>query len=165
MRGSVFALLLCALAACGRDPAPAPEADRSYRDTSVIISSSSRFDAARFAGTWQRQATFGAAYADPPCREVRFVDVPGGMEVETCRGAAPKLYSQSSYGRLQAPGAEPLWVLWVDDDFRTAVVGTPSGRLGWILDRGSLPPDRARAAREVLAFNGYDLSQLRPVAP
>ena len=50
-----------------------------------------------------------------------------------------------------------LWVLWVDDDFRTAVIGTPDGRFGWIMDRpGQASRDRTRAAREILDFNGYD---------
>lgn len=54
-----------------------------------------------------------------------------------------------------------LWVLWVDDGFRTAAVGTPDGRWGWILDRStSGGADRIAAAREVLDFNGYDLTHL-----
>jgi apolipoprotein D and lipocalin family protein len=55
----------------------------------------------------------------------------------------------------------PYWVLWVDDGYRTAVVGTPSGRAGWILNRDpQIPADRLEAARQVLAFNGYDLRRL-----
>jgi apolipoprotein D and lipocalin family protein len=60
-------------------------------------------------------------------------------------------------------GAE-WWVLWVDADYRTLVVGTPSGSFGIILNRtADLPPDRLAAARDVLAWNGYDLTRLRPV--
>ena len=60
------------------------------------------------------------------------------------------------------PFAADYWVLWVDDDYRTAVVGVPSGRAGWILSRTpDLPEDRLEAARDVLAFNGYSLDDLK----
>ena len=37
-------------------------------------------------------------------------------------------------GRFALDGLdEPLWVLWADADMRTLVIGTPSGRLGFIL--------------------------------
>jgi apolipoprotein D and lipocalin family protein len=59
------------------------------------------------------------------------------------------------------PVAAPYWVLWVDEGYRTAVVGQPNGRAGWILNRDPvIPEDRWIAAREVLDFNGYDLSRL-----
>ena len=59
------------------------------------------------------------------------------------------------------PVAASLWVLWVDEGYRTAVLGQPDGRAGWILARTpEIPADRLAAAREVLAFNGYDLSRL-----
>jgi apolipoprotein D and lipocalin family protein len=52
--------------------------------------------------------------------------------------------------------AAPYWVLWVDEGYRTAVVGQPNGRAGWVLNREPGDPagplDRAR---EVLDFNGY----------
>ena len=58
-------------------------------------------------------------------------------------------------------GASDYWVLWTDDGYRTAVVGAPDGRSGWILNREpTIPADRLTAAREVLDFNGYDLSRL-----
>ena len=75
-------------------------------------------------------------------------------------------------GRIRPAAADPAgigaewWVLWVDADYRTLVVGTPSGSFGMILNRTSdLPPDRLAAAREVLAWNGYDLGRMRAVGP
>ncbi len=60
--------------------------------------------------------------------------------------------------------AADYWVLWVDESYRTAVVGTPNGRAGWILNRDpEIPADRLAAAREILDFNGYDLSRLEMV--
>ena len=50
--------------------------------------------------------------------------------------------------RLQGvPVAAPYWVLWVDEGYRTAVVGAPNGRVGWILNRDpDIPADRLAAA-------------------
>ena len=45
---------------------------------------------------------------------------------------------------------------------RTLVIGTPSGEMGFILNRdGRLPADRLAAAREILEWNGYDLERLQ----
>jgi apolipoprotein D and lipocalin family protein len=61
-------------------------------------------------------------------------------------------------------GTEALWVLWVDADYRAAVIGTPSGRFARVLSRQpGLRPDLMTAAREVLDFNGYDAAQLHPL--
>jgi apolipoprotein D and lipocalin family protein len=52
----------------------------------------------------------------------------------------------------------------VDEGYRTAVVGAPNGKSGWILNRDpQIPVDRLNAAREVLDFNGYDLDRLMEV--
>ena len=57
--------------------------------------------------------------------------------------------------------AAEYWVLWVDESYRTAVIGTPNGRAAWILNRDpAIPADRLAAAREMLDFNGYDLTRL-----
>ena len=53
-------------------------------------------------------------------------------------------------------------MLWVDEGYRTAVVGSPSGGSGFILNREpDIPADRLTAARQVLAFNGYELDDLK----
>ena len=49
---------------------------------------------------------------------------------------------------------------------RTSVIGSPDGRVGWVLDRSrDIPRDRLAAAREILAFNGYDLTRLQETDP
>ena len=70
---------------------------------------------------------------------------------------------QGRYALSRPDGStRTLWVLWVDEGFRTAVVGNPAGDFGWILDRSaSGGADRIAAAREILDFNGYDTDQLR----
>ena len=60
--------------------------------------------------------------------------------------------------------ARQFWVLWVDEGFRTAVLGNPDGTFGWIVDRSTTGgADRIKAAREILDFNGYDTGRLRVV--
>jgi apolipoprotein D and lipocalin family protein len=157
----LFALLL--LAACARE---APVAAPSFRDRGVPIGSITRGTLADLAGDWVVAESFpGAAFAVPSTRLrveprgegtalLRF-EGPGGLRDLVVRPGAP--------GRLVAEEGPELWLLWVDDDFRTAVVGTPDGSFGWIMDRpGAASPDRAVAAREVLDFNGYDVTRLVP---
>ena len=53
-------------------------------------------------------------------------------------------------------------MVWVDEGYRTAAIGTPDGSFGWVLDRAaSGGGDRITAAREILEFNGYDEGALR----
>ena len=59
-------------------------------------------------------------------------------------------------------GPDELWVIWVDDGFRTAAIGAPDGRYGWIIDRRAEGgADRLKAAAEILAFNGYDVARIK----
>ncbi|KZY46614.1 hypothetical protein A3731_09165 [Roseovarius sp. HI0049] len=62
-------------------------------------------------------------------------------------------------GNTETFGDSPLWVLWMDADNRTAAIGTPDGRYGWIMDRTATGgADRITAAREIMEWMGYDLS-------
>ncbi|WP_224816117.1 lipocalin family protein [Hasllibacter sp. MH4015] len=166
-----------ALAACGAVLGP------SYRDDSVTIASSANFDANRYVGRWYEIARYPNPFqSDCPGAIAEYgpADTPGvltvrnicldadGRPTETITGTA----TDEGLGRLSVrlqgvPVAAPYWVLWVDEGYRTAVVGAPNGRVGWILNRDpDIPPDRLAAAREVLDFNGYDLDQLqRSVTP
>ncbi len=77
------------------------------------------------------------------------------------RGAGPmQPAGPGRFAVVNQPG--PWWVLWTDTDYRTLVIGTPSGQLGFILNRdANLPADRMVAAREILDFNGYVAAQLQ----
>lgn len=163
IRRGVLSLLL-SLAAC------AP----SYRDTSVNMTSIAVFDPGRYAGLWYEVASFPTPFQAGCTRttaeygvvksdlSVRNSCLKDGERV-TIVGTA----TVSGPGRLKVrlngvPVAADYWVLWVDEGYRTAVVGVPSGRAGWILNRTpDIPADRLKAARDVLAFNGYDLNRLR----
>lgn len=147
----------------------------SYRDADVPITSMAAFDPVRYAGTWDEvarypvpfQAGCGAAQATYDLQSDGSFDV-----LNTCvtdEGSDKSIAGTATIdgpGRLKVrlngvPFAADYWVLWVDEGYRTAVVGVPSGRAGWILNRGpDIPEDRMTAARQVLTFNGYDVSQL-----
>lgn len=170
MRVISAALVLLGVA-CG----PLPKPTGSFRDASVPISSTTRFDERRFEGLWYVVADF----TGPPAPETRaafgqFVwrfearDGPAfGIAKSGVYPAEPQPYRETGVGQF-APDSfmlrnqPPVWVLWIDEDFKTAVIGTPDGSFGAILNRTpALRADRLKAAREILDFNGYDLSKLR----
>ena len=147
----------------------------SYRDTSVPISSAAAFDPDRYSGRWYEIARFPVPFQDGCTDTVaEYSARPDGTlgVVNSClRDGQPRRIEGEA--QLTGPGrlavrfdgvpliSAPYWVLWVADDYRSAVVGLPSGRAGWILHRDPvMPADRLKAARDVLAFNGYDLGRL-----
>ncbi|WP_108128887.1 lipocalin family protein [Gemmobacter caeni] len=165
----MFALLL-ALSACAKTPEP----ERAFRNTAVPIYSSAVLDAASLAGRWQQVGTFAAEAGG--CRGGMVSFGPSGaqglqVEADLCLDGQRARYRGNA--RLVAPGrlqleaaegalAEPWWVLWADADSRTLVIGTPSGRMGFVLERGGVTsPDRLKAAREILDWNGYSLAGLQ----
>lgn len=163
--GLALALALAAaLAACA--PAAPPRRNPGARIASVMA-----FDAARFAGRWQVAASY-----TPGCEgaEMVWAAQAGSFALSgfDCSGTAPQplgaVARQAGPGARidagQAFGGDPVWVLWIDQDYRVAVLGTPSGRWAMIVARpGAARDDLLTAAREVLAFNGYDIAQLAGV--
>ena len=155
---------LCALAAC----MPAPR-QTGFRNPSVPISSSTAFDPARFQGAWQVVAAFGADARCGTLDEDWRIGAGAFVVHGTRCGSAGRTGFQTE-ARLSGPGrvlrdgpggAEDIWFLWIDADYRVAAFGTPDGRFGGILARpGQARADLMTAAREVLDFNGYDISQL-----
>ncbi|MCU0912268.1 MAG: lipocalin family protein [Rhodobacteraceae bacterium] len=150
----------------------------AYRDTSVPITSIAALDAARYAGRWYEVARYpvafqsgcGAATADYTLLSDGSLGVVNACPTASGERRIEGRAVPSGPGRFEVsfrglPFKGPYWVLWVDEGYRTAVVGVPSGRAGWILNRDpQIPPDRLRAAREILDWNGYDLSRLETVA-
>ncbi|MEM9797976.1 MAG: lipocalin family protein [Pseudomonadota bacterium] len=149
----------------------------SYRDADVPIASKADFDPVRYAGRWYEVARFpvpfqqgcAGAIADygPPRGDLLAIRNTcldeDGQPIRDIEGTA----RIDGPGRLQVvfdgiPFVAPYWVLWVDSGYRTAVVGQPDGRAGWILNRDpDIPPDRLQAALDVLDFNGYRTEELR----
>ncbi len=171
-RRSCAAIALVALSACALAPS-LPETGPGYRDQSVPIGVTSRFDEARFAGAWNVRAALPATEAT---QTIQFDERATGLQLQVAhRACEPSLPCDVIGDTLQitreAPGRyviqmpdgtlRQMWVIWVDESFRTAVVGNPDGTFAWILDRQPKGgADRIRAAREILDFNGYDLTQL-----
>ncbi|KEP69808.1 lipocalin [Thioclava dalianensis] len=153
------------LAGCASAPRMAP----GLRDRDALISSAALFDPTRFAGDWHVVAS-----GQPGCKGVQSWrwDGSGSFDVRgaECAGATgpldAKVVLTGPGGRMSAReafGGEPIYVMWVDQDYRIAALGTPSGQWGMILSRQTpARPDLLKAAREVLDFNGYDLRKISP---
>ena len=168
----LIAMALCLSACVGQN----------YRDTSVQMTSMAIFDAQKYAGLWYEVARFPAPF-QKGCTHTEAEYAVTGPATLSVRNSCMKDGRLSVIegnatvvgpGRLKVrlgniPFAGDYWVLWVDEGYRTAVVGAPSGKVGWILNRTpSIPADRLNAARQVLDFNGYILSNLmmtQQVAP
>ncbi len=152
----------------------------AYRDTGVPMTSIVGLDAARYAGRWYEIARFPVIFergcAATTADYTLLTDGSLGV-VNTCREGSPEGPARRIEGRARPAGPGRFdvsfaglpfegdyWVLWVDEGYRTAVVGVPSGRAGWILNREpTIPRDRLDAAREILDWNGYDLTKLEYV--
>ena len=151
-----LAVLVAFLAACSHKPEP----QASFRDPARSMYSLAGFDAARLSGAWHQVAGYGSACSSGAIEvgaTTRFdLCLPDGQKQGAGAMAATKP------GRFDLQGVGPLWVLWADADNRTVVLGAPSGAYGFILNRDpSLPADRLTAARDILAFNGYDVAKLQ----
>ena len=156
MKGGWAILLLAGCAGASVEPGPA-----LLRDPSVPIASKVDFDPARFVGTWHETEALPAPVDCFAARvEIAPGDRPGTLEERrSCDGreVSRSPLTHTGMGRLSGPGGGAAeWVLWVDEGYRTAVLGRPDGRGARILDREpGGAPDRARAARTVMEFNGY----------
>ena len=153
-----FALLALVLLSACAQPAP-----KGFRDLSVPMGATTRFDPVRFSGSWLIIASF-----TPPVNAPLDVSLsPQAGTIAVASDAAPQvagLYREGAPGELLPVSgvSEPLVVMWVDEDFGTAAVGTPSGSFGAVLNRTSeIRDDRAMAARDVFDFYGWDVSRLR----
>lgn len=157
---AIARLTLCLiLVACAAKPLEVP----GFRASDSPIYSIASLRADQVTGRWVQVATF-APQGRAPCG-------PGSVEIDATfqarwdlclasgrvTGAGPMLTSVA--GRYDLTGMPPWWVLWADTDGRTLVIGTPSGKIGFVLNReAAIPADRLRAARDILQFNQYDMT-------
>jgi apolipoprotein D and lipocalin family protein len=155
-------ILALALSACVGRTAGVPTGN--FRAEGGPIYSSAVLDRTRLVGRWQQVATFGSATCKAGGVEIKpngnaaFRLCLGGKDI---KGAGPM--EAIGPGRFAITGQE-WWVLWADGDYRTLVIGTPEGNFGFVLNRGgAISSDRLTAAREILDWNGYDLSQFQPL--
>lgn len=165
MRRLVLLSLALLLAACGP----------GYRDKSVPMASIVGFEPERYAGLWYEVASFPTPFQAGCSDTTAEYQITGDgtlrLRNRCLKDGVPQIIDGRA--RLAGPGrltvqldgvpvAADYWVLWVDEGYRTAVVGVPSGRAGWILNRTpEIPADRLAVARDILRFNGYDVSALQ----
>lgn len=156
---ALFGLLL--LTGCATVAPQSP----GFRDTTVPLSVTTRGSASDLNGPWHVRASFPGP--NTPALVTFIDDLNGAPAVELLQGSGAEVWRSTplGQGRFQLNNARgqsfELWVIWVDEGFRTAAVGTPDGSYGWVLDRKPTEgEDRIIAAREVLSFNGYDTLQL-----
>ncbi len=162
-------ILLALLAACTARSPQAP----ALRDLARPVYSTASFDLSRLAGDWVqvaevtshpgcapgRMTVSGAAPA--PARSVAW-SVAWSLCLDGRRQSGQGALHSTGPGRFALPGlSQDIWVLWADADDRTLVLGTPSGQFGIVLDRGAIPADRAKAAADILVWNGYAAGLLR----
>lgn len=146
MRFLVLALLL---AGCG---SAAPRAPLPLRNPTAPVASQLDASVSRLSGDWL--VVQGAGMA--PGTAIRLG--PTGARI----GGASLPVSDTGKGRLTI-GGDAVWVYWIDADNRTVAMGDPDGRRVWIMDRTGNPGERLRAAREILAWYGYDLARLEEI--
>jgi apolipoprotein D and lipocalin family protein len=134
-----------------------PEMNTGLRNPTVALGGTTRFRAGHFAGDWHTQACLGT------CAPMVSYGVVGPDAIWRKAEGETTQYQISAPGILRGSDSkETLVVMWVDEGFRTAVVGDADGRWAAIIERGKKSsPDRLRAATEILDFNGWDVSQLR----
>ncbi|MFM7443926.1 MAG: lipocalin, partial [Tabrizicola sp.] len=135
-----FALLLAACAA-------KPPASSGFRAADAPIWSAAAFQPASAAGTWRQVAAFQPEGARCGAGGVKITPEAKGLRLEgqLCLAGVARdvsgLAVPTGPGRLSVAG-DDWWILWVDSGYRTMAIGTPSGRFGFILDRGAIPGDR-----------------------
>lgn len=172
---------LALLAACAKAPdVPVVQGDVPglLRNPTAPLASQVDVTAARLKGDWViRQATGIAGWLGD---EVSILDGPEGGLVMTsqtvgCSEVANLCEAFTQRINLVADGqgrwtvssasdgfpTDPLWVLWMEFDDRTAAIGGPTGKYVWIMDRRATGGgDRITAARDILDWYGYDTDKL-----
>ena len=163
--GAVALVLI--LSACTKPPSP--ERPATFRNASQEIYSSAAFVPGKIAGSWQQMGAYSRGSDGPGCApgRVSFTPSAGGLLAsgQLCLNGQTRpvsgLVRANGPGRLQVPGMSDWWVIWVDADYRSLAIATPSGEFGFVLDRGVIGADRFNAAREIFDFNGYRKTDLR----
>ena len=145
----------------------------SYRDTGQPLSVTTRHDTARLAGDWvvraatPNEATLVKVTYDPNVKHAFALTRRSCAPSSGCT-TGQSLHNTTELGpnrwQIQTgQGPRQVWVIWVDEGYRTAAIGAPDGQYAWILDRNATGGrDRITAARTILEFNGYDTSALIP---
>lgn len=135
-----------------------------FRGQGLPMWSIAQLDNSRLVGTWKEAAGFQTLGSRCPPGNLTIQQVSGQLSAEgqICFAEKPVAISDkmspTGPGRFRVAGRD-WWVIWVDTDYRTLAIASPSGQFGLVLERsGRLSSDRAAAAREIFDFNGYDVT-------
>lgn len=179
----LWAVLL--LAACAQEPdTPVQQGDVPglLRNPTAPLASQTDATAARLAGTWYLRQSSSTGF-QPGLKIDVTPTAAGGLQIQSFVGFCGEpnggcvVDDQTLTLKADGPGRwfvtdstdafprEPLWALWLDFDDRTAVIGGPTGKFVWIMDRSVTGGgDRLIAARDILDWYGYDVSKLVEVS-
>ena len=159
----IGALTVVLLAACEPVQEVVPlEVHSVFRDSTTDIGVTTRFDPVRFSGDWHVVARFVETGQRPAPETLAVNFNRARSQIVLLGNEGAQRFGYEGRAVFQPKSGEPLVVMWVDEGFRTAALGTPSGRIGYILDRSKSPSaDRFKAAREILIFYGWDVSHLQ----
>jgi apolipoprotein D and lipocalin family protein len=183
----IFAVMLVAGCTEEQEVLPRFEASQTFRDMDVPISSTTRYFWDDGLANWRmryamrpelaplwlsfarltesvnrRSFAISTTYEDcVPVTETKCSreSIISGVSTTNFPGRFDFAFHEGGTGQRYM---RDIWVLWVDEGFRTAALGAPDGSFAWIIDRNETGgADRIKAAREVLEFNGYDVSKLK----
>jgi apolipoprotein D and lipocalin family protein len=153
-----------------------------YRNTNIPLNVIKNFDVNNFLGKWYEIARF-PFYYEKGCYGVTSEyskKEKGTIEIQnTCfqnsMNGEKKVYTgeveiiepgKLSVSFVQFPilkflTQEEFWILHVNEQKNTAVIGNPKGTRGWILSKTKqIKKTNLKTALEVLKNNGYDTSQI-----
>jgi apolipoprotein D and lipocalin family protein len=163
LRGACCATLAVALSGCLQST---PDQARGTRDQTVAMSSMASFDPAQFSGRWYEVEAYVPEGASCVLGAVTFSQQSSGDMIisegpcadgDLRRGVAKRV----GPGRFDFAG-DALWVLWVDQTYDVAVIATPTGKAHVLSRSLDIPSDKRKAARDILIWNGFDVTSLRP---
>ncbi|MEM6887057.1 MAG: hypothetical protein AAF636_02845 [Pseudomonadota bacterium] len=150
LRFTFVSASLALLVACAPRQTETP-----LRDPEAPFGATTRFDAVAFGGDWQVVAS-----SAPGLTGVLSVSA-DGMDL-TLPGGAGRPYALASAGVYQSGNGSRMVVMWVDETFRTAVVGRADGAQALLLSRtNTVPSDKRAAAFDVFDFYGWDTSRIK----
>jgi lipocalin len=162
-----------------------PKAEGEVQESARPVESAPRVDLRRFAGRWFEVARFPVPYERGCDRDVSAMYTLHGKElrvvnrctkrngqVKTAEGRGRPVWGGNG-ARLKVsfapqwlrwlPGSwSPYWILRIDPDYRTALVGTPDRKSLWLLSRTRRIDDgRYTRMVEHARAQGFDVSRLR----
>lgn len=154
----VAVFVVCVLSACTQGSVVVAPKEMSLRNPTKVLAGTARFDADRFAGNWTTTACLGRCAA-----KLNFGVSQTGAIIETTETGSRAFRVDQNGILRETEGNTIMVVMWVDEGFRTAAIGTADGTQAAILDRGMPSADRTQAATDILDFNGWDIRRLKKV--